>query len=103
MPYRPSTTSVLIAFLAHTLSGQVNTSTAIRGLITDSSGAAVAGAQVTIRNVATGEERSTLTDSTGFYSVPSLVPGTYSVSVTHPGFKRAEVTDRVAGVAQVAQ
>src|SRR5205823_1349235 len=96
MSCRLSTSLLLIAFLAYTLCGQVNTSTAIRGLITDSSGAAVASAQVTIRNAATGEEHSTLSDSTGFYSVPSLVPGTYSVSVRHPGFKRAEVTDRVA-------
>jgi hypothetical protein len=32
-----------------------------------------------------------------------VVPGTYTVLVSHPGFKRAEVTNRMAGVAQVAQ
>src|ERR1051325_889213 len=93
----------LLAFVGCTLCAQVETSTAIRGLVTDTSGAAIGGAKVTIRNAATGEERSTLSESNGSYSLPSVVPGRYSVNVTHPGFKRAEITDRTAGVAQIAQ
>src|SRR5690349_160833 len=92
-----------IALFACLAYSQVDTSTAFRGLITDSSGGTVASAVVTIRNAATGEERSTVSDANGFYSLPSVVPGTYTVRVSHPGFKRAEVTDRVARVAQIAQ
>src|SRR5947208_13258912 len=93
----------IMGLLATAAFAQVDTSTAIRGLVKDQSGAAVPGAAVTIQNVATGEERKTITDSAGSYSIPSVVPGTYSVIVSHPAFKRAEIRDRVAGVAQVAQ
>ena len=82
---------------------QVETSTSIRGIVTDSSGAAVPGAKVDIRNTATNEERTTNTDGSGFYAFPSIVPGTYDVTVIHPGFKRAQVTNRVAQVTQSAQ
>jgi hypothetical protein len=89
--------------IVFTASGQVETSTSIRGLVTDPAGATVAGASVTIRSATTGEERTTVTDASGLYSLPSIAPGTYTVIVRHPGFKRSEITDRVAGVAQVAQ
>jgi hypothetical protein len=73
--------------LAANLPAQVETSTAIRGLITDPTGAAVPGARVAIRNVATGEERSAVADNSGAYSFPSVVPGTYDIVVTHPGLQ----------------
>ncbi|MCZ2080235.1 MAG: TonB-dependent receptor [Bryobacteraceae bacterium] len=82
---------------------QVETSTSIRGLITDPTGAAVPNARVTIRNVDTGEERNAVSDAGGSYAFPSVVPGTYDVTVTHPGFKRSEVKNRVAQVTQAAQ
>ncbi|MCS7024019.1 MAG: carboxypeptidase-like regulatory domain-containing protein [Bryobacteraceae bacterium] len=95
--------SLVAVFLSPLLLAQVETSTSIRGLITDPTGAAVPGARVNIRNVATGEERSTLSDSSGFYSFPSVVPGTYDILVSQVGFKRAEVRNRVAQVTQPAQ
>lgn len=82
---------------------QVDTSTSIRGLITDVTGSAVPGARVTIQNTATAEERSTVSDSSGSYSFPSVVPGRYDISVSHPGFKRGEVKNRMAQVSQPAQ
>jgi hypothetical protein len=98
------TVAVLWALLlGATLIAQVETSTAIRGLVTDPAGAAIPGAKITIRNTATGEERSAMADNSGAYSFPSVVPGTYDVIVTHPGFKRGEVKNRVAQVSQTAQ
>ena len=102
MLFKPAA-PVLLLMIACAASGQVETSTSIRGLVTDPAGATVVGASVTIRNAATAEERTTVTDANGLYSLPSIAPGTYSVIVKHPGFKRSEITDRVAGVAQVAQ
>jgi len=93
---------VLLLFSAAAWS-QVETSTSIRGLITDAGGAVVPGAQVTIRNVNTGEERTGASDGSGSYSFPSLVPGTYDISVSHAGFKRGDVKNRVAQVSQSAQ
>jgi hypothetical protein len=89
--------------LAGLLLGQVETSTSIRGLVTDPSGASVPGANVTIRNTATNETRTATTNDSGFYAFPSVIPGTYDVTVTVSGFKKAEVTDRVAQVSESAQ
>src|SRR4051812_35583879 len=85
------------------LPGQVETSTSIRGIVTDASGAAVPGAGVTIRNTATNETRTANTNDSGFYAFPSVIPGTYDVTVSHAGFKKAEVTNRVAQVSESAQ
>lgn len=62
----------------------------ISGTVTDSSGAAIPNALVTIANADTGAVRSIPTGANGFYSAPSLVPGPYSVTVEVTGFKRQE-------------
>ena len=59
---------------------------AINGYATDSSGAPIANATVTITNEQTGIEQKTITDGAGFYNMTSLVPGQYSVSVEQKGF-----------------
>ena len=56
------------------------------GTVKDASGAVVAGAQVTITDVATGVSRVVPTDSSGSYSAANLLPGTYSITVSAPGF-----------------
>ena len=56
--------------------------------ITDSSGAAIPNAQVSIKNTATGVGRDVTTDSAGFYSVPNLLPGSYDVTFSTPGFAK---------------
>jgi hypothetical protein len=61
----------------------------IAGVVRDPSGAVIAGAEVTVRNQATGEERKVATDETGNYSAPLLPPGVYQVSVAANGFQRA--------------
>lgn len=61
----------------------------IFGRVVDSSGAVVAGAQVSVRNVATGVSTTYLTTKTGDYSAVNLNPGTYSVTVNMMGFKVA--------------
>jgi hypothetical protein len=56
------------------------------GTVSDASGAVVAKAQVTIKNIATGVTRVVPTDGSGSYSVPNLLPGTYSIAVSAAGF-----------------
>src|SRR5271157_3208861 len=98
---RFASTVFLAVLLPAALLAQVETATSIRGLVKDFSGALVPGANVTIRNTGTNEERTTTTtDTSGFYAFPSLLPGTYNVVVTHPGFRRAEVAGRVAEVTE---
>ena len=64
----------------------------ILGTVTDSSGAAVAGATVTIKNVETGLVRTTVSTGDGTYNVPELPIGTYTVTIDKSGFQTAVTT-----------
>ena len=64
----------------------------ILGTVMDTSGAAVSGANVTVKNIDTGLTRVVTTSSDGSYSVPELPIGNYSVTVENGGFKKAVVT-----------
>ena len=66
--------------------------TGITGTVTDTSGALVPGATVTVRT-ATGESKTTTTDADGKFLVTGLAPGTYEVSVTAPGFAESKIPD----------
>jgi hypothetical protein len=61
----------------------------ITGTVTDTSGAVIAGAAITITNNATQQNRATTTSNTGSYDVPYLTPGTYTVQSAKQGFKKA--------------
>jgi hypothetical protein len=65
---------------------------AISGYVKDSSGSNVPNAKVTVRNEATGFERQTTTNETGFYTATNIGPGFYTVSVEAPGFKTSSKT-----------
>jgi hypothetical protein len=64
---------------------------ALSGIITDASGAFVSGAQVKTTSDSSGEVRAVTTGSAGTYSVPLLVPGTYSVEVSKAGFRTSTI------------
>jgi outer membrane receptor protein involved in Fe transport len=64
----------------------------LRGVVTDASGAALPGAAVTARNMATGFETKTTATGEGVYSIARVLPGKYSIAVEAPGFKKTEVT-----------
>lgn len=63
------------------------TDASLVGLVTDSTGSAVANARVVATNDATGVAREVTTNETGGYRIAPLVPGTYTVSTTLAGFK----------------
>jgi hypothetical protein len=60
----------------------------IAGVVRDASNAGVPGASVTIENEGNRDRRTAVTGSTGFYAVPDLPVGSYSVTVELSGFKR---------------
>ncbi len=64
----------------------------ILGLVSDSSGAVVSGAMVTITNTATEISRSLTTTAAGDYNAPNLEPGPYMVTAEAPGFKKTQRT-----------
>ncbi|HEY1215606.1 MAG TPA: carboxypeptidase regulatory-like domain-containing protein, partial [Bryobacteraceae bacterium] len=97
--------SILLVCLFATLgiaSAQVTTGS-ILGTITDSSGAAVPGAQVTVTEINKGTTQQYTTDESGNYVAPFLVPGHYSVTVEKSGFKRAASPDNLVEVDQRAR
>ena len=78
------------AALAGGAAGQVPTGT-INGIVKDKSEAAVAGAQLTLRETATGVSRTTAANSDGLYAFPGLSVGTYDLQVEHTGFAPSEI------------
>ncbi len=64
----------------------------ILGTVTDSSGAVIKGAQVTVQQTSTGLTRTEVTNEAGEYSIPQLPVGPYIVSAEQTGFKRTERT-----------
>lgn len=92
--------------------GQVGTEAAFVGVVTDSSGAVVPGAEVTAAHLETGLRRTAVTDGAGNFAILSLPIGPYAISVSAKGFKtwRLERTvltvgerQRLAPVLEVGQ
>jgi len=69
------------------LQAQGETTSAIAGTVADPSGAAVAGAMVTVVSPETGWKRNAKTDDGGRFNFPQLKPGLYSVKVETAGFE----------------
>jgi hypothetical protein len=74
----------------------------IRGTVTDSSGALVANASVTILDVRTGTTRHTTTNSSGEYQMFGLPSGTYKVTLAVAGMSTEEITGVVLNGSDVA-
>ena len=73
----------------------------LRGSVTDTNGAVVAGAEVMVINSSTNSRRRVVSDARGLYIVPELAPGVYSIEVSSRGFQRVirrQVVLNVAGV-----
>ena len=88
--------------LLHSPAAMAQTSASITGSVTDSSGAAVSGADITVRNVNTGLERLAVTDHSGSYQVLSLPIGSYQILISKPGFAKEVRRGIHLAVGQVA-
>jgi hypothetical protein len=66
------------------LAAQTSTGS-IRGVVTDSAGAPLSGAQVIAQNTSTGVPRTVSTNARGFYSLSGLTPAPYQITVRHIG------------------
>ena len=69
----------------------------LTGIVSDASGAVIANAQVTLRNAESGDERTTVTDSQGYYTFASVPVGTYNLTITAPGFQGFKVNGIAMG------
>ncbi|MBV8070300.1 MAG: carboxypeptidase regulatory-like domain-containing protein, partial [Acidobacteriaceae bacterium] len=81
---------------------QITTGT-IMGSVMDTSGAAVSGAQVTVRETSKGTVQQYTTDAAGSYVAPYLTPGTYIVAVEKQGFKHETSAPTLLDVDQHAR
>ena len=75
----------------------------ITGTVTDSSGAAITGATVTILQVGTNATRIVTTSDVGSYTVTQLAPGSYNVKVTKNGFDSSQQSNITLVIDQVAK
>ena len=88
-------TSVLAPTVLSPVAHAQNTTSAIRGVITDAAGVPISGANVTVTDTRTGASSTVTTGGNGAYSVRNLgVGGPYSVSVVSNGF----VSERIDGI-----
>jgi hypothetical protein len=87
--FRTLICTTLLVLLAFTVAQAQNYAGSITGTVTDTSGAAVAGANVTVINPATNATNNAKTSESGAFSVQQLPVGTYEVHVTQQGFKES--------------
>ena len=92
---RPRSVSVLFFFLllVHIAAFSQGYFGTVSGLITDPSGAAIAGAKVTLVDQQKGFHFDSMSDGAGRYSFRSVPPGLYTVAAESPGFNKAEKTN----------
>jgi hypothetical protein len=87
-----ATTTLIILFLsAHGFSQTA--SATILGRVTDHTGAVISGVEVEVRNVETNIVARSTTNGDGFYTLQSLRPGRYVMSIQKPGFKSVSLTN----------
>ena len=79
---------VLLAALVAPVQAQQFSGT-LRGVVQDSTGGVVPGAQVSVSDVSTNDTRTLTSDARGTWVLPNLKPGTYRIVVTLDGFKTA--------------
>jgi len=86
-------TSLLVCGVFFAVGVQAQFRSGIQGTVTDSTGAAVKGAKITVTTQETGASQDAFADDAGFYSVSHLGPGLYTVSVSFAGFKNKVIKD----------
>ena len=94
--YRFLALLILTAFGSFAVFSQ--STTLLRGTVTDPQGAVITGAVITLSNTATGFNRSVTTDSSGEYQFVQVAPGTYKIVADMVGFAQLDPQRRaVAG------
>ena len=77
--------AIILTSFYQPLLAQVGTAT-LGGVVTDSTGAVIPNAEVVFENISENAPRHTVTNSSGVYVIPSILPGTYRLTVSGTGF-----------------
>src|SRR5688500_4741496 len=100
MRARPFVFTLLSLLIAEAPVLSQSTSATVSGSVVDEQKAALPGATVTLRNVESGQSRSTATNERGGFQVAGLPPGRYELSAELSGFARLVRSDVTLTVAQ---
>ncbi len=93
-------TLLLLSFVFVSSSSAQNTTAALKGTVSDPSGAVIPGVTVTITNTATGLSDTVASDASGFFSFPVIAVGAYQLRVSSTGFSQYTQTGLVLDVGQ---
>src|SRR5262245_32857063 len=96
---------LMMVFAGKSLRAQSTTDGAISGTVVDASGAAVAGAKVTVQNNGTSLEQTAVSDDSGYFRVSKLQPALYTVRVEASGmgpFTAENVQVQIGSVTEVS-
>src|SRR5580692_5302804 len=91
---RVATLSVVLLAGCAGLWGQATTTSSVIGLVTDSTNAAIPGADVTLTDLGTKISQKASTNDSGRYIFTNVDPGTYSLTVTRQGFAKSEIAQQ---------
>jgi outer membrane receptor protein involved in Fe transport len=104
LPARSHSVCVLAAVLFFlsglTSAGAQNSSSAVNGVVTDARHSVIPGAKITLKNVDTNVERSTVSNATGDYFFSNVPPSRYVLGFVEPGFQAENISVFEVGVAQ---
>jgi hypothetical protein len=93
---------VFICLLCATPALAQSTKTSLSGTVVDTDTGVIPGANIVVKNNATGVTNASVTNTRGVFSIPSLDPGTYTVTATLSGFKPVIMKDVVLAVGSPA-
>jgi hypothetical protein len=95
-------TALLLCCTALPVFAQTTTLGTVNGTVTDSTNAVVPDVSVTLKDTATGQTRTTTTNSAGRYVFINVSPGKYDLTFSKQGFAKSAVTGDVVEVGQVS-
>ncbi len=94
---------LLLFACAVTLSYAQSDTASLSGAVTDPGAAAIPGAKITLRNIATKNQRTTISDVQGLYRFSLLIPGNYEINIDAKGMKQFHNSEVILSVAQTGR
>lgn len=96
--FRSLLTPCMVIFFA-SLAGVAQTGSAnLSGTVQDENSAVIPGVEIIVKNDATSIERHTTTNESGYFTVPLLPPGTYTITAARSGFTPTKATNLILNV-----
>ena len=85
--------AVAVVVVSYSVGFAQGSNQSLSGVVVDSGGGVIPGATVVAKNTATAQTFEVISNESGVFAIPGIAVGTYSVTVTLPGFKTAVLSD----------